>query len=334
MAKKTMTQADALNIIRDNANAEYQATVPKAYDNPASLSLVGDAITSYPQNQNEFLNVLMNKVLPPKFMNKPFVNRYKMFNRGKIPYGQSLELIFTELLATKDFTPEHTTDDIFSKSVPSQKVQYITENFRKSVKLSISEIQLKNAVYSADGLIQLIQNLQAILVSSMEKAEYTAYRNMFMLTDKYKKVKVSAPIDKASTEEFVIKVKTMIEKLTLPSTEYNMQGVETWSDVSKLYLVMTPELKARIDVSLLATAFNMSKADVEAKIIIVDKFDVEGRQALLIDEDFLQFYITADTMGEQKNPVGLYTNYFYNRWGIIALCEFCNALTFDVEAGV
>lgn len=332
MTKKTTpTQADLLNVIRDNAGADYQATVPKALDNPVSLSLVGDAITSYPQNKNEFLNVLMNKVLAPKYMNKAFINKYNMFNRGKLPYGQSLEFIFTELLATKDFTPEHTTDDIFSKNVPNQKVQYITENFRKSVKLSISEIQLKNAVYSSEGLMSLIQNLQSILVSSMEKAEYTAYRSIFMLPDKYKKVTVTEPVDKATTEEFVIKVKTMIEKLSFPSNKYNMQEVETWSDAKDLYLVMTPELKARIDVSLLATAFNMSKAEVEAKIVLVDEFEVEGRQALLIDKDFLQFYITADNMDSVKNPVGLYTNYFYNRWATISICEFANAISFDKE---
>ena len=120
--------------------------------------------------------------------------------------------------------------------------------------------------------------------------------------------------------------------LTFPSTKYNLAGVNAWTQKEDLVLFTTPEQQAKLDVNVLAMAFNVSLADVNVRTIIIDDLgQTPGGQkvvALLADKDIIQAYDTINTTNTFYNPERLATNYFAHKHGIIAGCKFANALVF------
>ena len=66
--------------------------------------------------------------------------------------------------------------------------------------------------------------------------------------------------------------------MKFPSTLYNayskMSGadkpVTTWTDESRIVLLINADVMAEIDVEVLAAAFNMDKADFLGRVIVVD----------------------------------------------------------------
>ena len=69
-----------------------------------NIKKIGDAVAAYPTVKNEFVNVLTNQVSKQLFFNKVWENPYKMFNRGQLPYGKSIESIFVDIVKGKDRT--------------------------------------------------------------------------------------------------------------------------------------------------------------------------------------------------------------------------------------
>ena len=69
-----------------------------------SIKKIGDIISAYPNAKNEFISVLTNQVSKQLFFNKVWENPYKMFNRGQLPYGKSIESIFIDIVKGKDRT--------------------------------------------------------------------------------------------------------------------------------------------------------------------------------------------------------------------------------------
>ena len=73
----------------------------------AKIKEIGNIISTYPNAKNEFINVLTNQVSKQLFFNKVWENPYKMFNRGQLPYGKSIESIFVDIVKGKDRTDKH-----------------------------------------------------------------------------------------------------------------------------------------------------------------------------------------------------------------------------------
>ena len=127
-------------------------------------------------------------------------------------------------------------------------------------------------------------------------------------------------------------IRTWSNKLTFPSRNYNLAGVNTWTRKEDLILFTTPEHQAELDVNVLAFAFNVSSADVNVRTILVDDLGTTPGNdevvAILADKDIIQAYDTVKTTNTFYNGDKLATNYFAHKQGIIAGCKFANALVF------
>ena len=101
----------------------------------ANIKKIGETISTYPTLKNEFVNVLTNQVSKQLFFNKVWENPYKMFNRGQLPYGKSIESIFIDIVKGKDRTRQTKGDalasDLLTRQSPNVKVEYYTENFQQ-----------------------------------------------------------------------------------------------------------------------------------------------------------------------------------------------------------
>ena len=86
--------------VADAASQEIKDRIGTATQ--AKIQEIGNIITSYPNAKNEFVNVLTNQVSKQLFFYKVWENPYKMFYRGQLPYGKSIESIFIDIVNGKD----------------------------------------------------------------------------------------------------------------------------------------------------------------------------------------------------------------------------------------
>ena len=347
---------DILNAIRDEQSAEYQNNIPVATG--LNDLEVYASLEAYPTAKNEFINTLTNRIGRQIFFDKVFNNPFKMLHKGLLPYGKTVEQLFVEMAEEKGFK-EHFSGstsnegDLIGIVAPKVKADYITQNFEYKFKTSISDLQLKGAFTNQFGLMNLINKAVNSLLSSTQYSEFRDMKKILtnktadstggskigtglvqkMYTDPNTKANSFFPVGSKIDGKTVAKgVRTWANKLIFPSTKYNLAGVKTWTSKEDLVLFVTPELQAELDVEVLATAFNVSSADVNVRTILVDDLgQTAGGQdvvCILADKDIIQAYDTVNTTTTFYNADKLATNYFAHKHGIMAGCSYANAIIF------
>lgn len=378
------TNAEILNTIRANASTEYQERVPEALGVGGNVSNV---FSQYPTMKNEFLTALTNKIARTLFYSKVFSNPLTALHKGMLPYGYSLEQIFVQMAEGKGFW-EHwdvsgdEVKDLVGKRKPDVKLLYIERNFAYKYKTTISDQQLRTAFHDQNGLSRLVEQVVSSVYSKAYfdefndmKAILKAHANAQYLgydstTGKPKVLALTNTVLPGGKSEavFVIgeyatqeakgkaiskAIRTVAGKMAFPSEVYNSAGVKQWSERNQLIYITTPDEQAELDVEVLANAFNMDKADVNVRVIVVDElpsqFSIETAKAtkqsdygtvlsttlssardtrvckcrgILMDSDFIQAYDTLIESRTFDNGEGLYTNYFFHKQGIMATCYF------------
>ena len=141
-----------------------------------NIKKIGETVSTYPTLKNEFVNVLTNQVSKQLFFNKVWENPYKMFNRGQLPYGKSIESIFVDIVKGKDRTRQTTSDklasDLLTRQTPKVKVEYYTENFQQQYPTTLSDEELKGAFRNANGLSEMTAR---ILQAPLTGAEFDQF---------------------------------------------------------------------------------------------------------------------------------------------------------------
>lgn len=164
-------------------------------------------------------------------------------------------------------------------------------------------------------------------------------------------------------EDVSIAIRSLTGRMKFVSDKYNMAGVPTFCTPEDLVFVTTPEIVAKLDVSVLANAFNVSMADIKTKIILVDELPTHwytGRKmtthdmkdgvgyyndalstdqglikelasgeicyGLLMDKNFIQAIDTVNEARQFENGRALMTNLFLHRQGMLANCYFANCV--------
>ena len=317
----------------------------------ANIKKIGETITTYPTLKNEFINVLTNQVSKQLFFNKVWENPYKMFNRGQLPYGKSIESIFVDIVKGKDRTRQtnanNLASDLLSRQTPNVKVEYYTENFQQQYPTTISDEELKGAFRSANGLSEMTARILQAPLTGAEFDQFLmikhALANLKTAQVKIGKTAYTGLTAKEKANVITTTVKAYVKKLKFLSNDYNAQGVMTFSRPTDLYLFVPADISAFLDVEQLANAFNISKVELPTRVLDIDNFQkvntgndasskpyVEDTDALfyLIDKDAIQLYETLNESESFRNPQAKYTNIWFDRWGIIASCHFANAIKF------
>ena len=319
-----------------------------------NMHKVGEIITDYPTAKNEFVNVLTNQVAKQRFFSKAYENPYKLFKKGMLPYGKSIESIFVDIVKGKDRTRK--TDgsalatDLLTRENPNVKVEYYTENKQMQYQATISDEELKGAFRTENGLSELTSR---ILQAPLNSAEYDDFLLVKHALSHLKGAEVKlgkTAYDKLTLQEkaqsLVTAITSYILKMGFLSNQYNGQGVMTYSKPQDLVCFVPTDLLAVMDVQLLAQAFNVSYDQINLHVLPIDYFEkcstTDGgttytyaedleTQCIICDKEALQIWETLNSSETFRNPQALYTNVWFNRWGVVASCNFVNCVKFVVK---
>lgn len=348
------TSVDILNAIRNSASTNYRDFVPKANNTVESIRGIGEIIMQYTPLQNEFLNALVNRIARVIITSKMYTNPLSMFKKGLIDFGETIEEIFVNIANPHQYDVEESESKVFAREIPDVRAAFHTLNYKKFYKQTIQNKDLNQAFLSWDGITDLI--------SKIVNAMYTAANYDEFVTTKYMLAKAildgrlsAITVDANDAKGAVTKIKGVSNSLTFMSNNYNVAGVQTFTDKDDQYLLVNSQFDSEIDVEVLASAFNMSKAEFMGHRILIDGFgtlDVARLNALfkddpsyeepaqdtltalnaipavLVDKNFFMIFDNMYEFTENYNGQGLYWNYFYHTWKTFSMSPFANALVF------
>lgn len=348
------SSVDILNAIRNSASTNYRDFVPTATNTPESIRRIGEIIMQYTPLQNEFLNALVNRIARVIITSKMYSNPLSMFKKGLIDFGETIEEIFVNIANPHQYDVEESESKVFAREIPDVRAAFHTLNYKKFYKQTIQNKDLNQAFLSWDGITDLI--------SKIVNAMYTAANYDEFVTTKYMLAKAildgrlsAVTVDANDVKGAVTKIKGVSNALTFMSNNYNAAGVQTFTDKNDQYLLVNSQFDSEIDVEVLASAFNMSKAEFMGHRILIDGFgtlDVARLNALfkddpnyeepsedtlkalnaipavLVDKNFFMIFDNMYEFTENYNGQGLYWNYFYHTWKTFSMSPFANALVF------
>lgn len=351
------SSVDILNAIRNNASANYQNYVPAANATAESIREIGAIIMNYDVLQNEFLSALINRIGLVMITSKMYTNPLSVFKRGKLEFGETTEEIFVELAKPFQYDPGTAESEVFKREIPDVRAAFHVMNYQKFYKTTIQQNSLRQAFLSWTGITDLI----AKIVDSMySAASYDEYNVMLYLLaihvlrgNLYPQTVPAATAANAKT--IVSGIKQVSNQFEFMSPKYTKAKVHNFSMKDNQYLLVNSDFDATMDVEVLASAFNMNKAEFTGHRVLVASFgelDTDRLDALfaddpnynqltaaemaalsqipaiLIDRDFFMILDNLYEFTENFNGQGMYWNYFYHVWKTFSVSPFANAVVF------
>lgn len=353
----TNSSVDILNAIRNNATQNYRDYVPKATPNAESIRQIGAIIMDYPALQNEFLSALVNRIGRVLITSKMYDNPWAFFKKGLLEFGESVEEIFVNIAKPFQFDPAVAETNVFKREIPDVRAAFHIMNYQKYYKATISNDQLRQAFLSWQGISDLIAKIVDAMYTGANYDEFQTMKYMLArhILDGHMYPVEIAEVETANMKSIVSVVKGVSNKFTFLSPNYNLAGVQTYTAKNDQYMLINSQFDATMDVEVLASAFNMDKAEFSGRRVLVDSFGsldtarlaelfagdstyveissdeleaLDAIPAVLVDRNWFMIFDNFYNFTEQYNGEGLYWNYWYHVWKTFSVSPFANNALF------
>lgn len=354
----TAGAVDILNAIRNSATANYRNYVPAATQDLESIREIGAVIMQFPALQNEFLSALVNRIGRVMITSKMYSNPWAIFKQGTLEFGETIEEIFVNIAKPFQYDPAVAESKVFAREIPDVRAAFHILNYQKFYKATIQNEQLRQAFLSWQGITDLIAKIVDSMYTAAAYDEFQVMKYLLakhILRGELYPVRVASPADSANMKSIVGSIKGISNNLTFMSDKYNLTGVANVSPKDDQFIIVNADFDATMDVEVLASAFNMSKADFMGHRVMIDSFGsldterlallfadddsyepltsdeitaLDAVPAVLVDRGYFMIFDNLYNFTEQYNGEGLYWNYWYHVWKTFSVSPFANAVVF------
>lgn len=350
---------DIMNVIRQNASYDYQQNVPKV-TKATDVPKVGEVIYGTPAFANQFINALVNRIASVRVQSATFNNPYSILKKGYLEFGETVEDIFVNIAKAVDYSPEKGEAREFKRTLPDVRSAFHTMNWRVMYPVTIQDEDLKQAFLSLDGVTDLIAKIVDQVYTAAEYDEFLLFKYLLI-----KGVNNNAmhyvTINDSDMKKVATSFRAASNLLPFMSSNYNAAHVKTTTPKDRQVIFMDAKFNAQFDVEVLASAFNMDKADFMGRLFLIDNWDsfdnerfdiiransdgideitsteltvMSKIRAVLVDENWFQIYDNNNKFTEKYVASGLYWNYFYHTWKTISYSPFANCIAFTLSNNV
>lgn len=349
---------DILNVIRQNASYDYQQDVPEVAT-VNDIPKVGEIIYGTPAFANQFINALVNRIAIVRVQSATFNNPYSILKKGYIEYGETVEDIFVSIAKAVDFNVEKAPKREFQRTMPDIRSAFHVMNWRVMYPVTIQDEDLRQAFLSIEGVQNLIAKIVDAVYTAAEYDEFLLFKYLLIKAISHGKMYPASIGAGTDLSEAAVQFRGTSNLLPFMSSEYNEAGVKTNTPKERQVIFMDAMFNAQFDVNVLASAFNMDKADFMGRLFLIDnwtdfdneRFDViransdgieevttdelallANVKAVILDDNWFQVYDNNNKFTEKYVASGLYWNYFYHTWKTVSNSPFANAVVFVTSA--
>lgn len=349
---------DIMNVIRQNASYDYQQNVPEVTQ-ATDIPKVGEIIYGTPAFANQFINALVNRIAIVRVQSATFNNPYAILKKGYIEYGESIEDIFVSIAKAVDFNVEKAAKREFQRTLPDVRSAFHVMNWRVMYPVTIQDEDLRMAFLSLEGVQNLIAKIVDAVYTAAEYDEFLLFKYLLIKAISHGKMYPTSIGTGTDLSEAAVQFRGTSNVLPFMSTVYNEAGVKNNTPKDRQVIFMDAMFNAQFDVNVLASAFNMEKADFMGRLFLIDnwtefdneRFDVIRKnsdgieevtaeelallanvKAVILDDKWFQVYDNNNKFTEKYVASGLYWNYFYHTWKTVSNSPFANAVVFVTSA--
>lgn len=329
-----LNNATILNQVRANlvGSNDYQQRVPEATQ--ANLTEVVENIFSHKANWNTFIPGMLNLIGNVISQDREWFNPLRIFKRNDLlVQGDTLVEYGIHYVEAQGYDVRD--NDLFKLAPPKVQEAFYSIDREDKYTITISVNELRKAFLTPNGVQEFLERRLAIVGRSDQYDEYRIMLNV--IAEVYNdgglyniNVEFADPTNPTDVE-----VKNLVRKIrataarweAAPSTIFNRAGIPTTTPMDRLVLIISPEVRAAMDVDVLAVSFNMDRTNFLGRVIVVDELPY-GIHALLCDEGW---FIAGDYVYEVDsfyNPSNLTINSYLHHWGIYNSSPFVNAAVF------
>lgn len=345
---------DIMNVIRQNASYDYQQNVPEV-TKASDIPKVGEIIYGTPAFSNQFINALVNRIAIVRVQSATFNNPYAILKKGYIEYGETVEDIFVSIAKAVDFNVEKAAKREFQRTIPDVRSAFHVMNWRVMYPVTIQDEDLRMAFLSLDGVQNLIAKIVDAVYTAAEYDEFLLFKYLLIKAISHGKMFPTSIGTGADLSEAAVQFRGISNVLPFMSNDYNEAGVKNNTPKDRQVIFMDAMFNAQFDVNVLASAFNMDKADFMGRLFLIDnwtefdneRFDIirensdgieevtaeelallANVKAVILDDKWFQVYDNNNKFTEKYVASGLYWNYFYHTWKTVSYSPFANGVVF------
>lgn len=285
--------------------------------------------------RNQFVDWLIQRVGKTWLTNRDhdFSNPLAVFrNRGNLQYGSTLQLLALDYIKTHSYDDEEalsgdTDVSLWGTYRPRGRQAFLTVNSRRRYPISMNERELAQAFTSDTGLAEFVSATMRVPYNSDNYAEYVMCRDAVSKFDTLNPNTVyrhpaytAVPDDRDGATRFLKDLQIYADYLQFPNTarQYIPGDIPQTYRADQLVLLITPEVKASINVDALAQLFHIEPAQVNYRMIVVDHLQ-NGCFAMLMSERAIALMDNVYETATFYNPATLSTNMFLHHWELCAI---------------
>ena len=281
----------ALNEIRqtfiDN-DVLYQEQIPLV-NHYTSSQVYGQSLLALPSDmRNKFIQALVNRIAYTKFVMDYFENPLQELAGDDLPLGAIGQEVYVNPARGRVYNIDDFAG-LLAKYESDVKVEYSEINFDVQYPVTIIRKELEKAFVSWGDFESFLMGISTSLYNGayIDDYKYTkklisnAYRTNAVQMETFSFANASAPTE-AELKAFTKKLRKVFLDFKSPSTAYNAwskvggygRSIVSWSKPEDVVVFISNALASELDVEVLASAFNMDKAELMGKVYYVDSFDI------------------------------------------------------------
>ena len=311
----------SLNRIREVSSTIYHQYIPELTSD-SDIGKLAQPVLSVPEVYNEFCNALINRIVYTQFLAKSFRNPFVVLEGDALPLGYAGQEVYVNPTKGRVYNAEDFAG-LLVKYAADVKVQYTQINMDVQYPVTFSRQQLKKAFTSWGDLETFIENLSNSLYNGAYIDEYNATKQLIAgaYKDNIAQVEVvSAISSEATAKAFVTKARELFLQFQTPSSSYNAwakvggegRPVVTWTNPEDVVFIVRNDIRAYMDVNVLASAFNMDKAELLGNILTINDFDIYDDEGTKIFDGSGIVGMIADKSWFRIRRQDMFMDSFYN----------------------
>ena len=241
-------------------------------------------------------------------------NPLNLFEKGGIDNGVAVEQLIIQMVEGQAWDKNGTTT--LDKRAVEYAVRYFQELTETQFSTTVQKSEIKKILTNASSVEDVVGRMVGILAASENFDKYEKLKALLAEEASADVVGTGADtdgkailkMDDVNTPESALAViKDLVKGFKFVSNKYNRAGIKRGTYADNIVIVMPYTVRNKIDIEVLAGVFNLSKAEMEARIV---ETDAEDGEIYILDKDLVVCYTKDYDMTSQLNGQGRFMNYF------------------------
>ena len=319
----------ALNQIRETLVADnkvYQEQIPLV-EHYTSSQVYGQSLLALPSDlRNKFIQSLVNRIAYTKFQMDYFENPLRELANDELPLGAIGQDIYVNPARGRVYNIDDFAG-LLAKYESDVKVEYNELNFDVQYPVTIIRKELEKAFTSWGDFENFLMGISQSLYNGAYIDDYNYTRKL--ITNAYLNNNVqmetftfSNPAAPTETElkNLLARLRQAYLDFQAPSTDYNAwkkvggygRSIVSWSNPRDIHVFLSNKLASDIDVNVLASAFNIDKADLMGRVHYVPDFDVKDSEGNVIGDGSKIYAFICDRRWFKIRDKDMFMDEVYN----------------------